>query len=149
MARPPPICGRDIWLPWNSGPEPRPLYIPPPPLFTRSAGPPPDCGVKCRQLPSWVEASGRDEFPGRGTLLLNVAVPVERPVVEFAAGPAERFMPPSRCAVDESENRRHPAPSEVADLATPPFGVESVPRAGPWFCIWGRFCTALSPLENG
>jgi hypothetical protein len=104
--------------------------------------------VKCRQLPSLVEASGRDEFPGRGTLLLNVAVPVERPVVEFVAGPTERFMPPSRCAVDESENRRHPAPSEVVDLATPSFGVESVPRAGPWLCTWGLFCTALSPLET-
>ena len=30
---------------------------------------PPDCGVKCRQLSSLLEASGADEFPGREILL--------------------------------------------------------------------------------
>ena len=120
MLRPPPASrsGRDISLRWNSGLEP---YMLPPLLFTRSAGPPPDCGVKCRQLPSLVEASGRDEFPGRGTLLLNVA-----------GGPAERFMAPSGCAGVESENRRHPEESEFVGRAIPLLlaGNDSVPRAG-------------------
>src|SRR5579862_7705460 len=79
----------------------------PPPLFVRSTAPPPDCGEKRRQ-PSLLE-SGRDEFPGRGTLLLKVP-----------DCPVERFIAPSRCAEVESEKRRHPEAdaSEFAGLAT-------------------------------
>jgi hypothetical protein len=78
----------------------------PPPLFPLSGDPwtfPPDCGVKCRQPPSLVEAAGPAEFPGR-------------PMLDVAPGdmPDGRFIPPSRCAVFESENRRHPEPSEGA-----------------------------------
>ncbi len=105
---------------WNSGPEPRPPYMPPPLLFTRSAAPPPDCGVKCRQLPLLVDASDWGEFPGRGTLL------------DVVPGPADRFIEPSRCAGVESENRRHPELSEFVGRAIPPLlaGEDSVPRAG-------------------
>ena len=104
---------------WNSGPEPRPEYMPPPLLLPRSAAPPPGCGVKCRQLLSLVEASGRDVFPGR-TLL------------DAAPGPADRFIEPPRCAGVESENRRHPELSEFVGRAIPPLlaGEDSVPRAG-------------------
>src|SRR6478672_12492932 len=101
----------------------------PPAFFTRSAELPPDCVVKCRQPPSLVEASGRDEFPARGTLLL----------VGVATEPVERPMAPSCCVGVELENRRHPELSEVADPATPLFGMASVPRAGFWAWIWGRF----------
>ena len=120
MLRPPPACGRDISLRWNSGPEPRPPYMPPPLLFTRSAAPPPDCGVKCRQLPLLVEALDWGEFPGRATLL------------DVVPGPADRFIEPSRCAGVESENRRHPELSEFVGRAIPPLlaGEDSVPRAG-------------------
>jgi hypothetical protein len=79
----------------------------PPPLFALSGEPwtfPPDCGVKCRQPPSVVEAAGPAEFPGRATLDAPGDVP------------DGRFIPPSRCAVFESENRRHPEPSEAAGL---------------------------------
>ena len=108
MLRPPPagsIWGRDIWLRWNSGPEPRPPYMPPP-LFTRSGELwmfPPDRGAKCRQLSLLVEAPGPAEFPGRGTL---------------SAGdmPEGRFIPPLRCAEFVSENRRHPESLEVEGL---------------------------------
>jgi hypothetical protein len=80
----------------------------PPPLFPLSGDAwtfPPDCGVKCRQPPSLVEAAGPAEFPGRATL-------------DVAPGdmPDGRFIPPSRCAVFELEleNRRHPEPSDGA-----------------------------------
>jgi hypothetical protein len=67
MLRPPTdsIWGRDIS--YRAGESaPRPLVMPPPlfmRLFMRS-GEPPDCGVKCRQSPPLVEASGLGEFPG-------------------------------------------------------------------------------------
>lgn len=51
-----------------------------------------------------VEAAGPAEFPGRATLDAPGDVP------------DGRFIPPSRCAVFESENRRHPEPSEAAGL---------------------------------
>lgn len=88
----------------------------PAPLFALSGGPctlPLDRGVKCRQLPSLVVADGPAEFPGRAKL-------------DAAPGdiPDGRVIPPSRCAVFESENRRHPAPLEgegppVRSLLTP------------------------------
>ncbi len=106
-------------------PHPARLFMPPPlfiRLFMRS-GEPPDCGVKCRQSPPLVEASGRGEFPGRGTA--DIPEGDDRSI--------GRFMPPGRCAGLELENFRHPAPSEFEGRAIPPLpvGEDIVPRAPP------------------
>jgi hypothetical protein len=68
-----------------------------------------------------VEVSGRDEFPGRGTL----------DIPEGNDLSVERFMPPGRSAGGELENLRHPEPSEVEGRAIPPLpaGEDIVPGA--------------------
>ena len=132
MLRPPPagsIWGRDIWLRWYSGDEPRPPYMPPPLLFTRSAGPVFGWGVKCRQFPPLLEPFGLDEFPGRGTLL------DAPPRFDVPPGdtPEGRFIAPLCCAEFVSENRRHPS-LDVADLpvrsACTPEGLLNPPLDG-------------------
>ena len=116
------IWGRDIS--YRAGESaPRPPFMPPP-LFTRlfmRSGEPPDWGVKCRQSPPLVEPSGRSEFPGRGTLDIPDGD-------DLSSG---RFIPPGRCAGDESENLRHPELSEFEGRAIPPLpaGEDMVPRA--------------------
>ena len=97
----------------------------PPPLFMRlfmRSEEPPDCGGECRQSPPLVEASGREEFPGRGTL----DIPEGN---DLSVG--RRLMPAGSCAGDELENLRHPEPSEVEGRAIPllPAGEDIVSRA--------------------
>jgi hypothetical protein len=89
--------------------------------------------VKCRQLSSFPEDPGLTEFSGRGAL---------DPAARELSGDRGIAPPPLRCAGDESENRRHPAPSGADDFSTPlraeedggeDTGEDKVPRAEAWF----------------
>ena len=77
--------------------------------------------MKCRQSPPLVEASGRGEFPGRGTD--DIPDGDDRSI--------GRFVPPDLCAGVELENLRHPEPSEFEGRAISPLtaGEDIVPRA--------------------
>jgi len=103
---------------------------------------PRDCGVNCRQLPSFPEDPCLTEFSGRGTL--------ETEPADEEAFPGRDISAPPRGALDESENRRHPPLSEAGDLPTSfrtaslrvvEFaGMDNVPRAVGWFRTPGWFC---------
>ncbi len=102
------------------------------------------CGVKCRQLSSFPEDPGLTELSARGAL--DTAPTDEEPSDDRDIAPP----PPPRCAGDESENRRHPLPSEADDfptsLRTVKFaGEDNVPRAAGWLWPAGWFCTEPEP----